>query len=581
MINSVRTFCLLTIFILCSFAVSAQYIESTDSLKHVLRTPISDTSKIFTLLSLSNYYQLHCPDSSLAYAQEALVLAEKLEYEEGIFWSVVATNGALIFTGNYPLELDYAFKALSLSKKLNKPRSTGYANGMLSDYYYNLGEYTTSLQYWRTVVNIIEHSFPNEMCSAWDGLARIFDGMKQSDSAMFYAKKSYESIKGVKHLNEYETRWSILTYTLLGNAFSSKSEYDSALLFYRKGISNISSFYFSTNMIDCYNGIASVYKATGKLDSAILYSEKVLNSKTARSYPVSQLKAADLLSDIYSLRNKSDSTLKYLRMATGLKDSLFNREKMLTIHNLLYEEQERRQEIRSAEIKLENQFTFYFLLAAFVSLLVIVAIVFKNRRQTQLQNMRNSIADDLHDDIGSMLSSISIMSELAKKKSPDSVLLLESIGESTVTIQENMSDIVWAIKTGNDRFENVLQRMNQFASEILEVKNIELDFNSDASLSASRLSMEQRKNFYLFFKETVNNAVKHSDAKKMSICFIQKDQYAEMNIRDNGKGFDTSKIFNGNGMNSLKKRAAELKGDFKISSKANEGTVVELKFKIT
>ena len=67
--------------------------------------------------------------------------------------------------------------------------------------------------------------------------------------------------------------------------------------------------------------------------------------------------------------------------------------------------------------------------------------------------MRNSIADDLHDDIGSTLSSISIMNELAKTKSPEALSLLTSIGESTSTIQENMSDIVWTIKAGNDRFE--------------------------------------------------------------------------------------------------------------------------------
>ena len=158
------------------------------------------------------------------------------------------------------------------------------------------------------------------------------------------------------------------------------------------------------------------------------------------------------------------------------------------------------------------------------------------------------------------------MSELAKAKSPEASPLLTSIGESTTTIQENMSDIVWTIKSGNDRFENVLQRMNQFASEILDAKNIELDFKTDASLSCFKLTMEQRKNFYLFFKEAINNAAKYADAKKVSVCIAQKDHYVEMNISDDGKGFDTSKIFSGNGMNTLKKRAAELNGDFKIIS---------------
>ena len=186
--------------------------------------------------------------------------------------------------------------------------------------------------------------------------------------------------------------------------------------------------------------------------------------------------------------------------------------------------------------------------------------------------MRNSIADDLHDDIGSALSSISIMSELAKANSPEALSLLTSIGESTTTIQENMSDIVWTIKSRNDHFENVLQRMNQFASEILDAKNIELDFKTDASLAASKLTMEQRKNFYLFFKEAINNAAKYSDAKNVSVCIAQKDHYIEMNISDDGKGFDTSKTFSGNGMSSLKKRAAELNGEYKITSHINEGT---------
>ena len=197
-----------------------------------------------------------------------------------------------------------------------------------------------------------------------------------------------------------------------------------------------------------------------------------------------------------------------------------------------------------------------------------------------MQSMRNSIADDLHDDIGSTLSSIAIMSELAKEKSPEALTLLESIGESTLSLQENMSDIVWAINPRNDRFENVLQRMNQFASEILDAKNIELDFTNDESVHATRLTMGQRKNFYLFFKEVINNAAKYSDAKKIFVSITKKDQHLEMNIRDNGKGFDTSKIFNGNGMNTLKKRGAELSAYFNIQSIMNEGTAVKLKFRI-
>jgi signal transduction histidine kinase len=584
---SVRNIVLFSILILCSFTAYTQargWYEGrsgVDSLKKVLATQIADTNKVKTLSRLSSSYRLYYPDSSLAYAQQALELAEILDYEVGIFWSMAAICGASILVGNYPLELEYAFKALSLSKKLNNPRITGFGNGMLSDCYYNLGEYDTSLSYWREVMKIIEQWFPAEMYVSWGNLSSIYEGMNQPDSAMLYAKKAYEKIKEDQSLNKYwHPRQVSLTYTCLGNAFAGKAGYDSALFYYRMAIPLSVNNYWEINLIDSYNGVATVYKATGKLDSAVWYAKKVLAAKIAKSYPVSSLKAANLLSDVYELKDRPDSTLKYLRMAIGLKESLFNRRKIMAIQNIHYKEQEKQKEIADSKLKLRNQFIMYFLMAAFIAVLAIVSIVLKNKRQKQLQSIRNSIADDLHDDIGSTLSSISIMSELAKAKSPEASSLLTSIEESTISMQENMSDIVWAIKSENDSFENVLQRMNQFGSEILDAKNIELDFVSDETLSSFRLTMKQRKNLYLFFKEAITNAAKHSDAKRISVHIFQKDHHVEMIIKDNGKGFDTSQTFRGNGMSTLKKRVDELGGYFNIQSQMNEGTVVEVKFKI-
>jgi two-component system sensor histidine kinase UhpB len=432
------------------------------------------------------------------------------------------------------------------------------------------------------VMRIIEQWFPEEMYVAWGNLSRIYGGMNEPDSAILYAKKAYENINGDQRLNKYwQPRQVSATYTSLGDAFAGKAEYDSALFYYRTAISLSANNFWEVHLMNDYNGVAAVCKATGKLDSAVWYAKKALAINVAKSYPVSSLKATNLLSDVYDLKNRPDSTLKYLRMAVGLRETLFNRERMMAIQSLHHKEQERQKEIAESKSKFRDRFIMYLLLVAFIAVLVISSIVLRNKRQKQLQSMRNSIADDLHDDIGSTLSSISIMSELAKAKSPEASSLLASIGESTISIQENMSDIVWAIKSENDSFENVLQRMNQFASDILDAKNIALDFISDEALSISRLTMKQRKNLYLFFKEVINNAAKHSDAKKISVHIFPKGHHVEMIIKDNGKGFDTSQTFHGNGMSTLKKRADELQGYFNIQSQIKEGTVVELKFKIT
>jgi two-component system sensor histidine kinase UhpB len=563
--------------LLHSFAAYTQD-NYTDSLKRVLLIQKPDTNRVNSLISLSTACSFSYPDSGLVYAQQALSLAEKLQDDNKIFWSIVAMNGCLLVLGNYALELDYAYKALPLAKKLNSPATLSYSNGIISDCYYNLGEYSTSLQYFRVVIKICEQSFPDQLYAIYGNLSHIFEAMHQYDSALIYAKKSYDLTKQ----NNGENKWiESNTFTFLGDAYAGKAYYDSALFYYRASIPVSDDIKMELNKVDAYNGMAKVFKEKGKPDSAILYAKKVLAEKITKTYPQGLLKAANLLAAVYELQKNADSSLKYLHIAINIRDSLFNREKTNAFQNVIFKDKEKQREVEATKSKLQREYFMYFLIALLIIAIIITAVIIRNRRIKQLQTIRNSIADDLHDDIGSALSSISIMSELAKSKSSDVSPLLTSIGESTTTIQENMSDIVWTINSKNDRFENVLQRMNQFASDMLDVKNIELDFKTDTSLASSKLTMEQRKNFYLFFKEAINNAAKYADAKKVSVCIAQKDHYVEMNIGDDGKGFDTSKIFSGNGMNTLKKRATELNGDFKITSNINEGTAVQLKFKIT
>ena len=503
-----------------------------DSVKKVLQTQQANSDKINTLRNLSDAYRFSYPDTALAYAQQALSIAEKSKSDSAIFWSIVTVNGVLYIIGNYALELDYAFKALPYAKKLNTPYTIGVSNGMISDCFYNLEEYNTSLMYWRKVVKICEQSLPAERYSIYGNLSHIFSGAQQYDSALFYARKSYDLIK---HNNDNSEWNGSNIFTFLGDAFEGVHRYDSALFYYRMSIPLSDDINMGLNKVIAYNGIAKIFKETNKPDSAISYAKKVLAEKITRTYPQGFLKAANLLATVYESEKNADSSLKYLHVAINIKDSLFNREKINAFQNVIFKDQEKQRDIEATKQKLQRQYLTYFLIVLLIIAIVITGVVIRNKRIKQLQNMRNSIADDLHDDIGSALSSINIMSELAKQKSPEAAPLLTSIGESTTTIQENMSDIVWMLKSGNDRFENVLQRMNLFASEILEAKNIQLDFAETTLLPALKLTMEKRKNFYLFFKEAINNAAKYSDAEKVSVCIAQKDHSIEMNISDDGK----------------------------------------------
>lgn len=543
--------------------------------KAAILTEKQDTTKVRLLTAVSNAYSFSYPDTALIYAQQAIDLAERINFDRGLLNANRSLIRSLIFSGNYPLALDLGFRAHTLSKRIGNPLDIIFATGNLAQCYFYLGDYSTMLKYDRDIEKIVKEFYPDSIAFIWGDMSKAFEALNEPDSALLYAKECYKVIKRWKYddANGY-------IYNILGNAFASKGDYDSALYYYKIGAPISIRRSYGIFKIDLYNSIARAYRAKGDLDSALWYSKNVLSDKSRKSYPDGRLKAAHMLADIYESKNRPDSTLKYLRIAIGLKDSLYNREQTIAIQNLAYKELEKQKDIAASELELRNQFKRYFFLAGFVALLIIAGIVLRNARAKQLQNMRNSIADDLHDDIGSTLSSITIMSELAKARSPEASSLLASIGESTASMQENMSDIVWAIKSENDRFENVLRRMNEFATEILEAKNMALDFTNDETLTTSRLSMKQRKNLYLFFKEVINNAAKHSNAKKVSVRVFQEDHHVEMIIKDDGAGFDKQQTFHGNGMTSLKKRGEELNGIFDIQSHPGEGTVVHLKFKV-
>ncbi|HEV8273388.1 MAG TPA: two-component regulator propeller domain-containing protein [Chitinophagaceae bacterium] len=197
----------------------------------------------------------------------------------------------------------------------------------------------------------------------------------------------------------------------------------------------------------------------------------------------------------------------------------------------------------------------------------------------RLQNIRNRIAADLHDDIGSTLNSISVYSEVAKKDQDGKMEALEMIGQSSRKVIDAMSDIVWTINPENDSFEKIILRMRSISYNLLRAKQIDFSFKADENLNGLKLSLEERRNFYLIFKEALNNLVKYSNAKRASVLLSKNSHHICLLIRDDGVGFDTTRKYNGNGLINMKKRAKEIKAEFSIDSGNGIGTNIELKLK--
>jgi len=163
--------------------------------------------------------------------------------------------------------------------------------------------------------------------------------------------------------------------------------------------------------------------------------------------------------------------------------------------------------------------------------------------------------------------------------------MLRQVSSNTDQMMEALSDIVWAIDTRNDRFDNIVNRMRALAIEILEPSNIGIQFNVSDDIRDIHLDMQQRKNLYLIFKEAVNNILKYSYCDHVKVDITrQSNKTVVMHIQDNGKGFDMAglhgeeKSLSGNGIRNMKKRAEELGGMMTIDSVPGAGTQLLLKF---
>ncbi|HEY4060452.1 MAG TPA: two-component regulator propeller domain-containing protein [Puia sp.] len=207
---------------------------------------------------------------------------------------------------------------------------------------------------------------------------------------------------------------------------------------------------------------------------------------------------------------------------------------------------------------------------------------YRLKQALKIERLRTKISTDLHDDIGSTLSSISIMSDMIlqenKGGSPD-VMALE-IKENSLSLMDKMDDIVWSINPRNDALEDLMARIQRFASQLFEAKGIDYEIGIGNNIRRLRLPMESRQNVYLIMKEAVINLVKYSRAGRAVIKASSVDHLLQVEISDDGKGFTPADAGSGNGIVNMKNRAALMKAGFQIHSTPGKGTTVILSLKI-
>jgi hypothetical protein len=224
--------------------------------------------------------------------------------------------------------------------------------------------------------------------------------------------------------------------------------------------------------------------------------------------------------------------------------------------------------------------TWWFIaLIVFVSILPVYMIYkLRLKRLLAVHGLREKVARDLHDDMGSTLTSINILSEVAMKRLEVEPVqageYLKRITINSTQMMESMDDIVWSIKPENDQLNKIVARMREYTASILEPQKIDYNFENNDSHRNIKLDMENRRNLFLIFKEALNNISKYSQATFVQISLEVNERQMLLHIEDNGIGFKNNEMSSGNGLENMRKRAELLKGHISIISSPGKGTAV-------
>lgn len=222
---------------------------------------------------------------------------------------------------------------------------------------------------------------------------------------------------------------------------------------------------------------------------------------------------------------------------------------------------------------------FKILIVLIVLLLLFVFYRIRINQIIRIQQERNKISRDLHDNIGSTISSAGFSSKLLIdniEKPEIREKLVNKIQGDIKLLGESIDDIIWSINPKNDKWDQLFSRMRRYGADLLENSDISYSFSFDEELPDSEMNPETRKEIFLIYKESLNNIIKHAEATEVEIKLNFRGDKLFLVISDNGKGFDTSQLSDRNGLRNMQKRAELIKGSLEINSQVNQGTQISL-----
>ena len=608
---------------------------SIDSLSQLLTKPIADTTKIKVLLDLSLIWQKKDINKGIVYQAEAFDLMQKKQLNTYAIPVMLSLADQYRSNGNFPKSIEILHQLLKIVPENHLERPTIYV--FLAKNYTAITDYNNVLYFLRKAgqrPTTIIYKNPNDAIPIFFetreylnkplDLAEVFEKLNQIDSAVYYIELSYKRLPHVPESDGWKGvfHWRILhTYGHIKQRLGQDKE---ALSLYREALMEAKKTDDDANIQVVQLSLAHYFYTHQQIDSTIFYAKPAFEQ--GRKTPNLQVvqDAGFLLKSIYSQQNKPKEAFYYLNIAIAAKDSLLNIDKLHEVQQLSVLQERRTQELVVANTAQQNSLKLYGLFGILLLLGSITLILYRNNRQKQILNVqlkeqkmeienfnthlekkveertaelqnalnevqtafnkgqtteRKRVSADLHDEIGSALSSIAIFSDMVKIKAekiaPELANELGKIGIKSRDIIQNMRDTIWTLN--EDSKQSLWERLYLSASESLNSKNISLDWQLPSDNELPEFPFNTKRNVLLIFKEAITNILKHAGASLVTVESSSQNGQFILKITDNGNGFDVSILKNGGqGLNNFKNRMTEIGGKAILNSQIGVGTTLVL-----
>jgi signal transduction histidine kinase len=565
-------------------------------------------------------------DGAIELYEKALQTFQEIDDKVGEAMCFVNLGFVYKKTGDLPRSVEFYSKAYEINKEIdNKPGMFSALNNVgLS--FFTMGDMKKALSMYFEALNIAnELGDKKRQARSYNNIAGVYFAQKEYQLQLENLEKSLaliiesgdkrveviirgnmvvELIRGnqIEKAHEYAQRCIDVSNEMndkegLSNAYSSmvkvlraKKEYQTAFDLEQKSYEIRKGLKIKGHVAYCLGSMGELLRDMHRDPEAIRYFSEALTLYREIGNKIGTSDQAKNLSDTYKAVGQTAKALQYYELHIAVRDSITNddnrKEAFKSQYKYEYDLKATADSLRSQTEKtvlnaqLNQERSQRYALTALVILAVTIASFgfyrFRVKQQLKELKLRNQIASDLHDEVGSAISSISLFAGLARMKtgkdSEDIVAKIENTSRETV---DNMSDIVWSIEPANDRFDNVLRKMTFFGEQLMASLGIGFTLAYQQDMDRINFDMPKRKNIYLIYKEAINNAAKYSGATKVEVQLTKNGRQYVMEIKDNGKGFDTHNGTMGNGLRNMKRRAEEIGGSLVIES--NEGgTVVKL-----